>query len=318
MDRRAAGRRRCSTSCSAPTRSRKDRSISIDVGDFKDRFGSLIGYVPQEDLLHPELTVRQTLFYQAKLRLPNDVSSREIAQSIDRLCEQLGLYRPGGIDVRDVIVGSPERKGLSGGQRKRLSLAIELLTDPKVLFLDEPTSGLSSRDTRLVMEMLRTLASERNITVVITIHQPSLRVYRLLDKVIYLKSGKLGYFGEAYPDSISYFLPDESPDVAGRMGSWRSSTRSTTTSSRRPTDQARSIAATCSTATSGCRSPPAGAAPACCPEACASSDSSATCSRAISSAGSATGFPWPCYWCRRRWSPCSCASSSRTSRRRTC
>jgi ABC-type multidrug transport system ATPase subunit/pSer/pThr/pTyr-binding forkhead associated (FHA) protein len=187
----------------------------IGVADFKDRFGSLIGYVPQEDLLHAELTVRQTLFYQAKLRLPLDVSSREITQSIDKLCEQLGLYKPGGIDVRDVIVGSADRKGLSGGQRKRLSLAIELLTDPKVLFLDEPTSGLSSRDTRLVMELLRTLASERNITVVITIHQPSLRVYRLLDKVIYLKSGKLGYFGEAYPDSISYFLPGEAPEIAG-------------------------------------------------------------------------------------------------------
>ena len=190
----------------------------IDVAQFKDQFGSLIGYVPQEDLLHGELTVRETLYYQARLRLPQDVSAREINQSIDRLCEQLGLYKPGGLDVRDVIVGSPERKGLSGGQRKRLSLAIELLTDPKLLYLDEPTSGLSSRDTRLVMELLRKLATERNITVIITIHQPAPRVYRLLDKVIYLKSGKLGYFGQAYPDSISYFIPEESPDVAGPDG----------------------------------------------------------------------------------------------------
>ena len=155
------------------------------------------------------------MYYQARLRLPQDVGSREIDQSINKLCEQLGLYRPGGLDVRDVIVGSPERKGLSGGQRKRLSLAIELLTDPKLLYLDEPTSGLSSRDTRLVMELLRQLATERNITVIITIHQPAPRVYRLLDKVIYLKSGKLGFFGQAYPDSISYFIPDEAPDASG-------------------------------------------------------------------------------------------------------
>lgn len=190
----------------------------IAVAQFKDQFGSLIGYVPQEDLLHAELTVRETLYYQARLRLPQDVSSREINQSIDKLCEQLGLFRPGGLDVRDVIVGSPERKGLSGGQRKRLSLAIELLTDPKLLYLDEPTSGLSSRDTRLVMELLRQLATERNITIIITIHQPAPRVYRLLDKVIYLKSGKLGYFGQAYPDSIAYFIPDEPPEVSGPDG----------------------------------------------------------------------------------------------------
>jgi ABC-type multidrug transport system ATPase subunit/pSer/pThr/pTyr-binding forkhead associated (FHA) protein len=190
----------------------------IGVAQFKDQFGSLIGYVPQEDLLHPELTVRQTLYYQARLRLPQDVSTREIDASIDKLCEQLGLFKPGGLDVRDVIVGSPERKGLSGGQRKRLSLAIELLTDPKILYLDEPTSGLSSRDTRLVMELLRELATERNITVIITIHQPATRVYRLLDKVIYLKSGKLGYFGQAYPDSIAYFIPDEAPEVSGPDG----------------------------------------------------------------------------------------------------
>jgi ABC-type multidrug transport system ATPase subunit len=174
---------------------------------FKERFGSLIGYVPQEDMLHPELTVRETLYYQAKLRLPQDVSRQEIHNRIDRICFQLGLFRSGGIDVRDVFVGSPESKGLSGGQRKRLNLAIELLTEPKLLYLDEPTSGLSSRDTRIVMELLRKLASERNITVIITIHQPSQNVYRLLDKVIYLKNGRLGFFGPAFPDSVAYFIP---------------------------------------------------------------------------------------------------------------
>ena len=181
---------------------------------FKQRFGSLIGYVPQEDMLHPELTVRETLYYQAKLRLPKDVSRQEIYNRIDRICFQLGLFRSGGIDVRDVLVGSPESKGLSGGQRKRLNLAIELLTEPKLLYLDEPTSGLSSRDTRIVMELLRKLASERNITIIITIHQPSQKVYQLLDKVIYLKNGRLGFFGPAFPDSIAYFVPEEQPETS--------------------------------------------------------------------------------------------------------
>lgn len=190
----------------------------MDVSIFKNAFGSLVGYVPQEDLLHAELTVRETLYYQAKLRLPTDVSRAEINRKIDRLCERLGLYKPGSLDVRDVLVGSPERKGLSGGQRKRLSLAIELLTEPKVLYLDEPTSGLSSHDTRVVMDLLKEIATEQSISIIITIHQPSLRVYRLLDKVIYLKSGQLGFFGQAFPRSISYFVPHAEPEVSGPDG----------------------------------------------------------------------------------------------------
>jgi ABC-type multidrug transport system ATPase subunit/pSer/pThr/pTyr-binding forkhead associated (FHA) protein len=188
----------------------------VDLHANLARFGPQIGFVPQDDILHPELTVREVLYYNARLKLPLDVSDREINEKIDRLCEQLGLYKPGSSqDVRDVLVGSPERKGLSGGQKKRVSLAIELLTDPKVLFLDEPTSGLSSKDTRTVMELLQSLVHERGITVVITIHQPSPRVYSMLDKVIYLKQGRLCYFGPAFPDSIQYFDQSEDPSSGG-------------------------------------------------------------------------------------------------------
>ncbi len=166
-----------------------------------------IGYVPQDDVLYPELTVRETLYNSARLRLNSHTSDERILAKIDEVCEMLGLIdRRSGLDLRDTLIGSPDRKTLSGGQKKRVNLAMELLTDPLVLFLDEPTSGLSSQDTRVVMECLRRLADEKGIAIIITIHQPSLRVYKLLDHTLYLKSGKLAYFGPAYPDSVLHFV----------------------------------------------------------------------------------------------------------------
>jgi len=181
-----------------------------------ERFGPLIGYVPQDDILHPELTVREALYYSARLKLPREIGDEEIGRKIDKLCEQLGLYKPGTAeDVRDALIGSPARRGISGGQRKRVNLAIELLTDPQILFLDEPTSGLSSKDTRVVMEMLRGIASERGIPVIITIHQPSVRVFSMLDKVIFMKAGRLCYYGPAFPDAVDYFEPGRDAAHAG-------------------------------------------------------------------------------------------------------
>jgi hypothetical protein len=116
----------------------------------------------------------------------------------------------------DTPIGSETRNTLSGGQKKRVNLAMELMTDPKVLFLDEPTSGLSSKDTRDVMEILRKLADSQGIAILITIHQPSARVYQLMDNIIYLKAGKLCYYGKAYPDSITYFKGEDcDPDLEG-------------------------------------------------------------------------------------------------------
>lgn len=187
-----------------------------DLASNVERFGPQIGYVPQDDILHPELTVREVLFYSARLKLPREIGDGEIGKKIDKLCERLGLCRPGtGEDARDTLIGSADRRGISGGQRKRVNLAIELLTDPQILFLDEPTSGLSSKDTRIVMEMLRGIASERGIPVIITIHQPSVRVFSMLDKVIFMKEGRLCYFGPAFPDSVAYFEPDDDPVHGG-------------------------------------------------------------------------------------------------------
>lgn len=110
-----------------------------------------------------------------------------------------------------MIIGSAEKKGISGGQRKRVNLAMELLTDPSLLFLDEPTSGLSSQDTLVVMDVLRKFA-DGGKTIILTIHQPSLEAYKKMDNVIILSSGKLMYYGPAHPDSLTFFNPGIHPE----------------------------------------------------------------------------------------------------------
>ena len=178
------------------------------------RFSPFMGYVPQDDIMHRELTVREALYYSARLRLPPDYTDAEIHQRIKTVIAQLGLE-----GCEDVLIGSPERKGISGGQRKRVNLAMELLTDPLVLFLDEPTSGLSSEDALLVVEVLRKLADSGK-TVVVTIHQPGLDVYRLFDQLILVAKdrnspgpGELVYYGPAYPDAVHFFNPQGIPNL---------------------------------------------------------------------------------------------------------
>ncbi len=194
---------------SASRGSVKYDGVEIRAGDVASASHS--GYVPQDDLLYGELTVAESLYYSTRFRVPNSVSDSQIRHKIVEVCNVLGL----DARIRDTLIGSPAKKTLSGGQRKRVNLAMELVTDPLVLFLDEPTSGLSSRDTRVVVDALRDLASSMCIAVIVTIHQPSLRVYRTFDKVIYLKDGRLVYYGNAFPEGVSYFITNEPPEVAG-------------------------------------------------------------------------------------------------------
>lgn len=177
-----------------------------------DEFRLYLGYVPQDDIMHGELTVREALDYSARLRLPPDTSRAEITQRIDRLLADLGLE-----GAQDVRIGSARKKGISGGQRKRVNLAMELLTDPAVLFLDEPTSGLSSEDALAVMKILRQLA-DRGKTLLLTLHQPSRQVFRRMDHLIVVgkdsgspRPGGVAYFGPAYPDSIHFLSPEDRP-----------------------------------------------------------------------------------------------------------
>lgn len=179
------------------------------------QFSTHLGYVPQDDIIHRDLTVGQALYYTAKLRLPADFGRQEIEERIASVLRQLGLQ-----GTENVLIGSPEKKGISGGQRKRVNLAMELLTDPIVLFLDEPTSGLSSEDALMVMKVLRGLA-DAGKTILLTIHQPSLEAFRLMDNLVLVSRdagsrdpGRLVYYGPAYPDAVTFFNPGGIPHLA--------------------------------------------------------------------------------------------------------
>lgn len=172
------------------------------------QFAAHIGYVPQDDIVHRDLTVGQALYYAARLRLPADYRRADISARIGKVVRQLGLE-----GTENLRIGSPEKRGISGGQRKRVNLAMELITDPLVLFLDEPTSGLSSVDAWSVMKVLRELA-DAGKTILLTIHQPNLKVFQLLDNLALiardespLGPGKIVYYGPAYPDAINFFYP---------------------------------------------------------------------------------------------------------------
>jgi ABC-type multidrug transport system ATPase subunit/ABC-type multidrug transport system permease subunit len=186
-------------------------NVLVNGADLYSRYGEcsgLLGYVPQDDIMHRDLTVRQALRFTGRLRLPPETTDRDIDERIAHVVGQLQIE-----STLDVLIGSPEKKGISGGQRKRVNLAMELLTDPSVLFLDEPTSGLSSEDTLTVMKLLRKLA-DAGKCILLTLHQPSLESFRLMTHLIVVSrdppaAGKVVYFGPAYPDSIYFFNPEQ-------------------------------------------------------------------------------------------------------------
>lgn len=159
------------------------RINNLDLYRHLDSLKQAIGYVPQDDIIHRELTVYRTLFYVAKLRLPRDVSSKEIVRLIDEVLDVTGLS-----ERRNVPVSQ-----LSGGQRKRVSIAVELVTKPSVIFLDEPTSGLDPATEDKIMRLFRQIA-ESGRTVIMTTH--AMENVRMFDKIVVLMRGKLVFFGK--------------------------------------------------------------------------------------------------------------------------
>lgn len=181
-----------------------------DLNKDKEVLEGVIGYVPQEDLLIEELTVHENLYYNARLCF-NDFSQAKIEDIVDDVIEKFDL-----VEARDLKVGDPLNKILSGGQRKRLNIALELMREPSVLFVDEPTSGLSSMDSEKVMILLKRQVLKGKL-VMCNIHQPSSDIFKLLDKLIILdQGGRVIYFGNPV-DAVVYFKtqshfvkPDES------------------------------------------------------------------------------------------------------------
>jgi ATP-binding cassette subfamily G (WHITE) protein 2 len=157
------------------------------------------GYVMQDDLLNGNLTVQETLDYTAELRLPESVSAAEKKRRVDEAIAKVGLAH-----VRNVIIGNPMKKGVSGGQRKRVCVAMELLTHPRLLFLDEPTSGLDSVTALALTKILQKLADSGECTVVCTIHQPQSKIFELFDDLMLLKDGHIVYYGQA-ANAVDFF-----------------------------------------------------------------------------------------------------------------
>jgi ABC-type multidrug transport system ATPase subunit len=164
----------------------------------REELEGVIGHVSQDDLLIEELTVYENLFYNAKLCFGN-LPDSEIAKKCDELLADLGLS-----ETRNLKVGSPLEKTISGGQRKRLNISLELIREPSVLFVDEPTSGLSSRDSENIMDLLKELALKGKLIFVV-IHQPSSDIYKMFDKLMILDVGGYPiYYGNPV-DAVSYF-----------------------------------------------------------------------------------------------------------------
>ncbi|KAJ3155803.1 hypothetical protein HK101_001517 [Irineochytrium annulatum] len=172
-------------------------------------YRSLIGFVDQEDLLMPTLTVRETLMFSATLRLPECISALERTRRVDEIIATLGLTH-----IANSRVGGFGFRGISGGEKRRLSIGVELVTSPAVLFLDEPTSGLDSSSALSVVRTLADLAHVHGKTVVFTIHQPRSDVFTLFDQVLVLARGSTVYCGPAR-DAGSYFREHGAPCPEG-------------------------------------------------------------------------------------------------------
>ncbi len=170
----------------------------IDIYAEKEKVEGLIGYVSQDDLLIEELTVYQNLLFNARLCF-DDLSEFQINCKVLKVLKSLGLF-----DIKDMVVGSPLNKKISGGQRKRLNIALELIREPAILFLDEPTSGLSSRDSENIMDILKEMALKGKLVFTV-IHQPSSDIFKMFDNLYILdKGGYLIYDGNPV-ESIIYF-----------------------------------------------------------------------------------------------------------------
>ncbi|MEQ6122291.1 ATP-binding cassette domain-containing protein [Reichenbachiella sp. MALMAid0571] len=174
------------------------RINGIDIHKDSNKIEGVIGYVPQDDLMIDELTVFENLYYAAKLCF-SEASESELTELVKKTLAALGLT-----ETSNLKVGSPLEKTISGGQRKRLNIGLELLREPSVLFVDEPTSGLSSRDSENIMDLLKELSLKGKMVFVV-IHQPSSDIFKMFDKLVILDVGGYQiYYGNPV-EAVTYF-----------------------------------------------------------------------------------------------------------------
>lgn len=170
----------------------------IDIHREAHKIEGVFGFVPQDDLLMEDLTVYENLYFAAKLCF-NHLSQKEIDDLVLKTLDDLGL-----LETKDLTVGSPLRKTISGGQRKRLNIGLELLREPSVLFVDEPTSGLSSRDSENIIDLLKELSMKGKLVFAV-IHQPSSDIFKMFDRLVILDTGGFQiYYGNPV-EAVIYF-----------------------------------------------------------------------------------------------------------------
>jgi ABC-type multidrug transport system ATPase subunit len=171
-----------------------------NIHDEKDqeKLNGVIGFIPQDDLLIEDLTVYQNLYYNARLCL-DSYNDDQIREMVKQVLMDLDLF-----EIRDLKVGKPLNKVISGGQRKRVNIGLELIREPSVLFVDEPTSGLSSVDSEMVMTLLKEQAYKGKL-VIVNIHQPSSDLYKMFDKIIFMDRGGYQIFYGNPSEAVIYF-----------------------------------------------------------------------------------------------------------------
>ncbi|EEY67301.1 ATP-binding Cassette (ABC) Superfamily [Phytophthora infestans T30-4] len=172
--------------------------IMLNGQPWSDDTKRLASYVMQDDLFYQTITVKEHLVFQARLRMGKTYTEQQYMKRVDEVMEQLGLMK-----CRDTLIGGISLRGISGGERKRLSFATEILTNPSILFVDEPTSGLDSFMAETVTAQLQQIAREGR-TVIATIHQPSSEMFTLFDQLYLLSDGSPVYQGKA-SESVDYF-----------------------------------------------------------------------------------------------------------------
>ncbi|MFA7056966.1 MAG: ATP-binding cassette domain-containing protein [Candidatus Cloacimonadales bacterium] len=193
----------------------KADEVDVTIGglDFVENYVQIIknvGYVPQSDLLFANLTVYQNIYYYAKVRSSGKMRGLVLKNKIERVLRKVGL-----LDKQNQIVGNEEKKVLSGGERRRLNIALELIFEPAIIILDEPTSGLSSKDSEQILSILRDLANNGKI-IITTIHQPNPKIFAVFDKLLFLdKQGVIVYFGEA-SEVFTYFDDELKQIIVGK------------------------------------------------------------------------------------------------------
>lgn len=170
----------------------------IDIHEHPKKVEGIVGFIPQDDLLIEELTVFENLYYSARLCFGH-YSREKIAELVEKVLKSLGLS-----EIRNLKIGSPLEKTISGGQRKRLNIGLELLREPTILFVDEPTSGLSSRDSENIMDLLKEL-SLRGKMIFVVIHQPSSDIFKMFDTLIILDVGGFQIYYGNPAESVNYF-----------------------------------------------------------------------------------------------------------------